>query len=624
VLIKAIADYADTYLPDQLAESAFEQKPVPFALMIGLDGSFVQIATRTYEVTYGKKTVVKSHQMTVPKSPVHRSNGEHPLVGCDSIKYVVGPQLGAWTPPDKEGNHQKRHTGFVTLINDLANELETPILHACSSFYGNPAAVEKAREELVKMKATEGALVALSVVDLDSEDKDGGKLVVDDPVVRDYWAKHYDEEYNSNRVSKKEAMCLISGKVGPYSTTHDPIKGAGSLGGQASGVSLMSYDKGAFQSYGWKKNANGPVCPDRANAYVLGLNDLLKRGEHRVGDNDDVIVHTRYDVGKTCLIFWTREPSNEDILSYLTDSTRVHSLLCAPESGNDMAANIEGIDNRFYMFTASANGGRLLIHTWLDQPLPQIKSNMRDYFRILQVPDIFNGGKSAKPPMLHTLVMAAATPESKFKDTTNATRALQLTRRAIEGIPVGLPLLAATLKRIYSERGPNRISSVRISLIQLCINDLTQRHTKEGNGTMTNPREEEENNNPGFICGQLFAVYEYLQYKAHGKKVNSSITDRYYSLAAVRPLHAFTTLDRRCKAHLQKLRRENTGAAISIDREISAIVDRLSFYPERLSMIDQGRFNIGYHHKRAEGARRAAEAKRGKEGEEKREEVKAN
>ena len=47
---------------------------------------------------------------------------------------------------------------------------------------------------------------------------------------------------------------MISGKLGPIAPTHEKIKGASSLGGQASGVALMSFDKEAFRSYGWEQN----------------------------------------------------------------------------------------------------------------------------------------------------------------------------------------------------------------------------------------------------------------------------------------------------------------------------------------------------------------------------------
>ncbi len=55
------------------------------------------------------------------------------------------------------------------------------------------------------------------------------------------------------------AECLISGRTGPVAPTHEKIKGLANLGGQSTGVSLMSFDKEAFRSYGWDQCDNSPV-----------------------------------------------------------------------------------------------------------------------------------------------------------------------------------------------------------------------------------------------------------------------------------------------------------------------------------------------------------------------------
>ena len=71
---------------------------------------------------------------------------------------------------------------------------------------------------------------------------------------------------------------MISGRVGLIAATHDKIKGAASLGGQSAGVALMSFDKAAFRSYGWEKNANSPVSPDRAPLPQAAASPVRNRG----------------------------------------------------------------------------------------------------------------------------------------------------------------------------------------------------------------------------------------------------------------------------------------------------------------------------------------------------------
>jgi CRISPR-associated protein Csd1 len=61
--------------------------------------------------------------------------------------------------------------------------------------------------------------------------------------------------------------------------------------------------------------------------------------------------------------------------------------------------------------------------------------------------------------------------------------------------------------------------------------------------------------------------------------------------------------------HLRKLRRDNRAASVAIEREIQRFHERLANrgakYPPPLSLEDQGRFAIGFHHQRAEAMARA-------------------
>ena len=107
-------------------------------------------------------------------------------------------------------------------------------------------------------------------------------------------------------------------KTGAIAPTHEKIKGVSSLGGQASGVALMSFDKEAFRSYGWEQNQNSPVSPDRALAYVLALNDLLRSDKGK-----------RKDIAGVGFLFWLREPAAFDLFDVLDppDTDTVKAML---------------------------------------------------------------------------------------------------------------------------------------------------------------------------------------------------------------------------------------------------------------------------------------------------------
>jgi CRISPR-associated protein Csd1 len=118
-----------------------------------------------------------------------------------------------------------------------------------------------------------------------------------------------------------------------------------------------------------------------------------------------------------------------------------------------------------------------------------------------------------------------------------------------------------------------------------------------------------EQKNPAYLCGRLFAEYEGLQYQAQGE-VNASVKDRYYALASTYPPIAFPKLVDLGNKHLRKLRRDKMGAAISIERriqELSLLLEQTAGYkyPSMLSLEDQGRFALGYHHQKAESMAQA-------------------
>ena len=606
MLVQALAAYADTYLGKELADEAFEEKPVPYALEVYDDGTFCGIRVREQEALRGKKTVRIPLSLRVPKSPVNRNSPtiSFPLLACDAVQYVLGPRLGAWTEPDRVDNHAERHEAFVALLGTAAQETQDTALQACARFYANATEVGRARDALAELKPKSGN-VTLSVISRDPASENPGGPVVDRNVVREYWSKHYAAAFADRVEGGGTGMCLISGKVGPIAPTHEKVKGLANLGGQPSGVLLMSFDKAAFRSYGWEQNANSPVSPDRATAYVLALNDLLKPGEHRRGASRDKVVRTRLDCGGIAFLFWTRQPSDDDVYALFSDAQpeQVHALLSAPRTGH---ATAEADPNDFYLAAVSGNGGRLLVRYWFHDTLANVRDNVRKWFEGLLIADVFRHGASSDPPKLWQLLAAI----SRDPDKVPSDRSVQLMRRALHGLPLGRTILAAALARLRVEHGKARLSPARIGLIRMCVNDI-ETVEKKGDpimGETLNASLE----HPAYICGWLLGLYDGLQYAAQGE-VGVTVADRYYALASTNPAVAFPKIEELGIRHMKKLRRDNRGASVAIERQIAELHERLAQqgarFPGLLSLEDQGRFAIGFHHQRAEAVHRIHEAK---------------
>jgi CRISPR-associated protein Csd1 len=571
MLVQALAEYADTRLGSELEEEFWEEKPIPFFLELDNQGRFLASVPREMEVQRGKKAVKLSLPLGIPKSPVPRNAGVYPLLAVDDIKYVLG--AGPWTAEGQEENNTERFAGFIELLRKAATVTEDESLLVCCRFYEHPEEVERARQAFAG-KAKAGTNIALSV----------GGPVVSRTAVKNFWRDHF-RSVSAARVAKGGlAECLVSGRIGEVAPTHEKIKGLANLGGQSTGVSLMSFDKEAFRSYGWEQCANSPVSQDRAGAYVLALNDLLR------ADSTG-----RRDIANIAFIFWTRKPVTANAMTDLFDPDPEHiqKLL-----NLDLKARELIEPNMFYMAGLAANGGRMLVRYWVAETLADTLHNVAAWYAGLRIINPFTG-KSADFPRLWQLLTAIDREGDPPAD-----RVLALLRRAIEGRsqPLGNRMIAAVLTRLRAEKD-KRLDPVRHGLLRLCTNDLT----KSGGALMSEELDDGVRER-AYLCGRLLAVYEGLQetvYRsAKESKVNLTVGDRYYSLASVAPQVAFPKIVNLGKKHMAKLGRERAGLKVAIERDVARLCDLIKDpehgeFPGNLSLIDQGRFALGYYHQRA-------------------------
>jgi CRISPR-associated protein Csd1 len=586
MFVQALAEYADRKLQEQLKDPAFEDRPIPYFLELNDDGSFAGIKPRfVEELQPGKKggkakVFRRAMSYRVPRSPVNRNAGSHPILGADDIVYLLG--VGPWNKPEDAGKVQKHHQAFVALIARVAEETGEGAAQACARFYAQPEEVEKARTALTDISP--GQNLALSVAG----------PIVDVPALKVWWRHHYETE-TSALASIETAECLISGLVGPIPPTHPKIKHTAALGGQASGVSLMSFDKGAFRSYGWEQCANSPVSLERAMAYVMALNDLLKPGSAHRRDFDGV-----------AFLFWLRkdEAGESDPFAMVVDPDpdQVNRLLDLNHPARSLSTDPD--PNFFYMAAVSANGSRLILRTWLTETLPQVKNNLRDWFAGLRIQPLAVNQQAA-PPALWQLLRAIDREGKPPAD-----RTVALIRRALEGPqrPLGARILHSVLQRFKVDPA-NRLNLPSLGLLRLCLNDV---HYHTGEGELVSASLEPHHTHPAYVCGRILALHDSLQWKtfdtAGEGQPNSTVADRYYSLVMTSPAIGSAKVFDLGRKHLQKLRRFNPGAAFGFEQQLGELERLLpQGLPASFGMHDKARFALGFYHQKAFRARRAPE-----------------
>lgn len=103
-------------------------------------------------------------------------------------------------------------------------------------------------------------------------------------------------------------------------------------------------------------------------------------------------------------------------------------------------------------------------------------------------------------------------------------------------------------------------------------------------------------NNPAYVLGRLFSVYEAIQ-NAANPGIDATIKDRYFNSAAATPATIFPVLGNLAQKHLRKLKGANMGLNVFYNKQITEIMGLLGTgFPARLSLAQQGAFQLGYYH----------------------------
>ena len=104
----------------------------------------------------------------------------------------------------------------------------------------------------------------------------------------------------------------------------------------------------------------------------------------------------------------------------------------------------------------------------------------------------------------------------------------------------------------------------------------------------------EKSKNVPYNLGRLFAVLEHIQQEAN-PGINATIKDKYFNSAAATPAHIFPLLINLAQKHLKKLKDE--GSKITFNRRTQEILEALGEeFPARLTLPEQGSFQLGYYH----------------------------
>ena len=547
----------------ELEQPGWSPVKVSWGLDIDGEGNLLHIVPLQQEILRGKKMVSVPQELKVP-TPVKRTVGIEPNFLCDNSSYVLGvdnkekPERALQCFEAFQAKHRLllegcNHQAAVALLRFLNrwNAVETPTHPAMNDY----------SEEVLKG----GNLVFVH----------DGVFLHEIPEIRAIWQAAYADE--------KDAVyrqCLVTGKIAPVQILHPNIKGV--QGAQSSGASLVSFNASAFESYGCdgSQGLNAPVSTYAAFAYGAALNYLIGKQQH----------HLR--MGDTTVVYWAEDGQEgyadlvSDLFSSNTmDDETLSATMNAIAAGKNVAWNDMPLapENRFYILGLAPNAARLSVRFFMCSTFGELMKHVQEHQEALRI---------VKPAFdqwneLSMWWLLNETVNQKSRDKQpHPQMAGDLMRAVLQGTPYPVTLFEQVQLRIRAER---EITRGRAAIIKAYLTRDRSFMHKE----VLTVRLSEETNYQPYLLGRLFSVLEALQERAN-PNINATIRDKYFSSACATPAVVFPTLLRLAQAHLKKV---SAGDKIYYDQQTESIIGQMTdSYPSRLSLQDQGVFQIGYYH----------------------------
>lgn len=564
-----------TAFHDRLSDSGkvppygYTTEKISFCIVLSADGSVVDIIDL-------RKDGKTAKEMAVPRSFKRPGNLPKPFFTWDKSSMTIGLAMDKKTKQVIEKpDHRQVFRGFHEKA--LAETDDAGLLALLAFLQRDTPAQEWNTDENKR-------LIDTNIVFATEEDIRLRRYLHDRPAVRDLWASMVDAGQG------EAGTCLVTGKEMPISRIHPAIKGV--QGAQSSGASMVSFNLAASESYGHEQGLNAPVSEASAAAYAAALNAMLARDSgHRIqiGDATTVFWADASAVGEEAaeaaeegFAFVVSPPIPEDD----GEAAKIRAMLAEVARGRaiaDLTPNVNPA-TRCYVLGLSPAMSRLSVRFWQVGTFSQFAHHIEQHWRDLYIePYPWRTGPAA---------WALAYEVALLREAKNISPLLggEIMRAILTGSRYPMTLLSSVIIRI---RADSDVSGQRAAIIKACL----QRNARLDGAEGVPVSLDKDDPNPAYRLGRLFAVLEFVQYKALGDKINATIRDKFFASASATPAGVFPTLIKNSMNHLSLLRKDNKNGWLEM--EIGKILETFgSGFPKTLRIEDQGRFTVGYYHQR--------------------------
>lgn len=561
MILQALTElFEDLVRQGKLSAPGWSKAKISYALCLDENGALVAVMPTQHEETVGKKTQLRPNLISLPTT-VTRTVGILPNFLWDNSSYLLGV--------DEKGKPERSRNCFraaAELHHRLLDGVDTPAARAILAYFdtwapenaGTHPALADSLPEILK-----GGNLTFQV---------NGAFAQEDPAIQAAWNAHYGTQEGETQ------QCLVTGNLDVAAAVHPVIKGV--YGAQSSGAAMVSFNAPAFCSYGKEQSLNAPVGRYAASAYTAALNYLL-------GDRSNV-----HRIGDTTIVCWAKgaEPQYTDFADFSLFGDDLPEEWTEDDLHDAMKKLADGLpcpelslnpDHPFYILGLSPNAARLSVRFFCRDSFGNLAKHVNAHYERLRIV----GSRYRLLPLwalLRETVNLNTTDKSPSPVMAGA-----VARAVFTGSPYPASLLEATMLRIRAERD---ITPGRAAILKAYYTKNS--HKLCPKEVLTVSLNESSTNIP-YTLGRLFAVYEEVQEMAN-PGINATIKDKYFNSASATPAVIFSILGNLSQKHLRKL---TPGQRIYYEKQISALKGILGeSYPTRLSLPEQGSFDLGYYH----------------------------
>ncbi len=577
MLIDALCRYYDILsTKGELTKDGYTKQEVGYIILLTPEGKIADIADITIENEKGKR---------IPVNILLPQRTQKPGIDSNFIEHRPLYIFGLEAEKDRETGKMiyseqpkavKSHKAFVEYNLKITEGIDSPIVKAYRNFILN---------WIPKNEISNPILLSLGndyskkyyCFGLDGHPEI--KLHEDESLI-ERWEKLNNKSETGTEIQN---FCPIIGRLSPTERVHRKIRAI--AGGTSTGGVLVGVNKPAEESYGKTQGYNSNLSVEAAKMYTSALNYLLDSKSHHCSLSGMTLVYwamSENDKNETDIMncIWDNidaEMNSEEVNNFLLSySGHIKKGISTNINNFNIDKNVE-----FYIVGLTPNSSRLSLKMLLKDRFGSILDNI-----IKHQNDIYIEGKknSGKEIQLGAILKAMQNPNSKDDKIPSPIISL-IIKSIVLGHDYPYSMLETVVRRIKTDLIR---SNIRAGIIKACINRKARLNNKEEEIKVALDK---NNKNEAYLCGRLFSVLEYIQYKT-APNLNRTIKDTYFSSACSNPSVVFPKLMKLAQYHLAKIE----GSTTSLNKEIAEITGKLGqTFPTALSLVDQGKFILGYY-----------------------------